>query len=107
MDKNLDISIQKRSVDRIIPMNSPASSSIPRLSEFQTHTYNTFLRDWTTDVTPRICASWDATYNYHRVILIQAVRTLFRLCCQWCTLRLHPFEESFRDLSQGGFVESE
>ena len=100
-----DISVQKRSVDHIIPMNSPPSSPVPRPSEFQAHIYNSFLQGRTTDVTLRIHASWDAIYNCHRVVLIQAVRTLF--CSFQCSLYLHPFEEFFRDLFTGGFVESE
>ena len=59
-------------------MNSPASSPVPRPSEFQTHIYNSFLQGRTTDVTLRIHASWNAIYNCHRVVLIQAVCTLFR-----------------------------
>ena len=100
---SLDISLQKRSADCVISMNSPASSPVPRPSEF--HTYNAFLRGWTTDVTARICASWDAIYNCHRVVLVQAVCTPFRSF--QCTLRLHRFKEFFRNLFTGGFVESE
>ncbi len=69
----------ERSVRLLIPMNSPASSPVPRPSEFQAHIYNSFLQGRTSDVALRIRASWDAIYNFHRVVLIQAVRTLFPL----------------------------
>lgn len=75
----------KGSVRGLIPMDSPVSS--PRPSEFQAHIYNSFLQGRTSDVAIRIRASWDAIYNFHRVVLIQA--------------------EFFRDLFTGGFVESE
>ena len=65
----------KRSVSDLIPMNSPVSS--PRPSEFQAHIYNSFLQGRTSDVAIRICASWNAIYNFHRVVLIQAVGTVF------------------------------
>jgi len=88
-----------------IPMNSLVSSPVPRPSEFQAHIYNSLLQGRTSDVALRIRASWDAVYNFHRVVLIQAVRTL----CSFaqCSLHLHSFEEFFRDLFTGGFVESE
>ena len=70
-----DIRLQKRLVDRIIPFNTLVSPPVPRSSEFQTHIYNFFLRGRTTDVTLRICASWDAIYNCYCVALIRAVRT--------------------------------
>jgi hypothetical protein len=54
-------------------MNSPISS--PRPAEFQAHIYNSFLQGNTADVALRIRASWNAIYNFHRVVLIQAVRT--------------------------------
>lgn len=58
-------------------MHSPVSSPVPRPSEFQAHIYNSFLQGRTSDVAIRISgASWDAIYNFHRIILIQAVRTL-------------------------------
>lgn len=53
-------------------MNSPISS--PRPAEFQAHIYNSFLQGNTSDVALRIRASWNAIYNFHRVVLIQAVR---------------------------------
>jgi len=58
-------------------MDSPFSSPIPRPSEFQAHIYNAFLQGRTSDVALRIRASWDAVYNFHRVVLIQAVGTGF------------------------------
>ncbi|KAI9445522.1 hypothetical protein H4582DRAFT_2117801 [Lactarius indigo] len=69
-------------------MNSPISSPvIPQPAEFQAHIYNSFLQGKTSDVTLRIRASWNAIYNFHRVVLIQA--------------------DFFRYLFTGGFVESE
>lgn len=68
-----DITV-KRSVTSS-SMNSPASSPVPRPSEFQAHIYNSFLQGRTSDVAVRIRASWDAIYNFHRVVLIQAVCT--------------------------------
>ncbi|KAH9043817.1 hypothetical protein EDB85DRAFT_2138504 [Lactarius pseudohatsudake] len=69
-------------------MNSPISSPvIPQPAEFQAHIYNSFLQGNTSDVTLRIRASWNAIYNFHRVVLIQA--------------------DFFRYLFTGGFVESE
>ena len=59
----------------------------------------------TTDVTLRICASWDAIYNYHRVVPLRAVRILFRSFRS--SLCLHPFKEILCDLFTGGFVESD
>jgi hypothetical protein len=53
-------------------MNSPISS--PQPAEFQAHIYNSFLQGDTADVALRIRASWNAIYNSHRVVLIQAVR---------------------------------
>ncbi|KAF8272353.1 hypothetical protein EI94DRAFT_1796249 [Lactarius quietus] len=66
-------------------MNSPISS--PQPAEFQAHIYNSFLQGDTSDVALRIRASWNAIYNFHRVVLIQA--------------------DFFRYLFTGGFVESE
>src|SRR5712671_6914255 len=57
-------------------MNSPISSPSPRPAEFQAHIYNSFLQGRTSDVAIRICASWDAIYKFHRVVLIQAVGDL-------------------------------
>lgn len=73
-----DITV-KRSVRDLIPMNSPSpvSSPVPRPSEFQAHVYSSFLQGRTCDVALRIRASWDAIYNFHRVVLIQAVSTVF------------------------------
>ena len=58
------------------PMNSPVVSPVPRPAEFQAHMYNSFLQGRTSDVALRIRGSWDAIYKSHRVVLIQAVRTL-------------------------------
>lgn len=58
------------------PMNSPVVSPVPRPAEFQAHIYNSFLQGRTSDVALRIRGSWDATYKFHRVVLIQAVGTL-------------------------------
>ena len=58
------------------PMNSPIVSPVPRPAEFQAHIYNSFLQGRTSDVALRIRGSWDATYKFHRVVLIQAVGTL-------------------------------
>ncbi|KAH9005925.1 hypothetical protein EDB86DRAFT_3061648 [Lactarius hatsudake] len=69
-------------------MNSPISSPvIPQPAEFQAHIYNSFLQGNTSDVSLRIRASWNAIYNFHRVVLIQA--------------------DFFRYLFTGGFAESE
>ena len=87
-------------------MNSPVVSPVPRPAEFQAHIYDSFLQGRTSDVALRICGSWDAFYKFHRVVLIQAVRTL-SLLLLWSSVRLHPLEEFFRDLFTGGFVESE
>src|SRR5260221_8928395 len=58
------------------PMNSPVVSPVPRPAVFQAHIYNSFLQGRTSDVALRIHGSWDATYKFHRVVLIQAVGTL-------------------------------
>jgi hypothetical protein len=85
-------------------MNSPVSS--PRPSEFQAHIYNSLLQGRTSDVAIRIRASWDAIYNFHRVVLIQAVGAVF-FCSNLPSLTVCPLKEFFRDLFTGGFVESE
>jgi hypothetical protein len=87
-------------------MNSPVVSPIPRPAEFQAHVYSSFLQGRTSDVAIRIRGSWDAIYKFHRVVLIQAVCTLSLLLLQR-SLHLLPFEDYFRHLFTGGFVESE
>jgi hypothetical protein len=87
-------------------MHSPVVSPVPRPAEFQAHVYNSFLQGRTSDVAIRIRGSWDAIYKVHRVVLIQAVRTRSLLLLQR-SLHLHPFEDFFRHLFTGGFVESE
>lgn len=85
-------------------MNSPTSSPVPRPAEFQAHIYNSFLQGRTSDVDIRIRASWDAIYKFHRVVLIQAVRSLVFVRSN---VSLYSFEEFFRHLFTGGFSESE
>ncbi|KAI0063113.1 hypothetical protein BV25DRAFT_1907234 [Artomyces pyxidatus] len=63
-------------------MNSPTSSP----ADFQAHIYNSFLQGKTADVALRVRGTWEAVYNLHRVVLIQA--------------------GFFRSLFTGGFVES-
>jgi hypothetical protein len=97
----------KRSVNISSPMSSPVVvvSPVPRPADFQAHVYNSFLQGRTSDVAIRIRGSWEAIYKFHRVVLIQAVRTLGFFAPTLSSLT--PFEDYFRHLFTGGFIESE
>lgn len=61
------------------PQASSFASNLTRdisPSQLQNHLYTAFLQQATPDVALRIRGSWRAIYNLHRVVLIQAVRSL-------------------------------
>jgi hypothetical protein len=71
--------VSQRPTHNLPQMSSPVVSPVPRPAEFQAHIYNSFLQGRTSDVALRIRGSWDATYKFHRVVLIQAVGALSHL----------------------------
>ena len=58
-------------------MNTVTASPGYTLQDIQSHLYNAFLSDDTTDISLRIRVGdgWDLGYRLHRIVLIQAVST--------------------------------